>query len=354
VTAPPKGVSLEPGARVLVTRLDYLGDIVISTATVDALHERWPGIEVDYLACRPAVGILEGETRISRVHSLSPGAGIGETVRLSRALRDRRYAAVLDLYSNPRSAWLSRLSGAPVRVGLDRPGRRLLYTHPVNVSPDVREATRHQLTLASALGVDPDVARAPVLRFGDDELARAEDALTAAGAARGPLRVGLHPGGKWEVKRWPAGAFAKLGMLLQEQLGATVVVLTGPNEKRYTDAVRNELGEGARYMKPLAIRETAAVIASLDAMVVSDGGIMHTSVAAATPTVGIFGSAEPGVWFPYEALGPYRAAFIDLECRPCHQHVCPLGHTNCINGLGAGQVLSSVQTVLALRRAVGD
>jgi len=163
----------------------------------------------------------------------------------------------------------------------------------------------------------------------------------------------MHPGGKWEVKRWPAAAFAQLGRLLKEQLGATVVVFTGPGERRYTDAVRSELGDGASYLGALPLRETGAALACLDAMVVSDGGIMHMSVAAATPTVGIFGSAEPEVWFPYESFGPYRAAYTSLDCRPCHQHVCPLGHTNCLNELGAGQVFSTVQTVLALRQAAG-
>jgi lipopolysaccharide heptosyltransferase II len=346
--------ALEPGARVLVTRLDYLGDIVISLATVDALHERWPGIEIDYLARRPAAGILEGEDRISEVHSISRDAGPAETMGLWRRLRQRRYSAVLDLYSNPRSALLSRITGAPVRVGLDRRGRRHLYTHPVNVPADVREATRYHLSMASALGVDADIPRVPALRIGEAERERAETILASAGAGSGPLRVGLHPGGKWDVKRWPAGSFAQLGRMLKEQMGATPVVFTGPGERRHTDAVREALGDAATYLDVLSVRESAAVISRLDAMVVSDGGVMHIAVATGTPTVGIFGSAEPGVWFPYESFGPYRAAYTELSCRPCHKHECPLRHTNCLNELGAGQVLSSVQTVLALRQAAGE
>jgi len=308
---------------------------------------------VDYLARMPAAGILEGERRIAQVHSLSPHAGVGETVRLCRTLRKRRYSAVLDLYSNPRSAWLSWLTGAPVRVGLDRRGRRHLYTHPVRVPHDVREATRHHLSMASVLGADPAALCLPQLTFAETERKGAEERLATAGAGPGALRVGLHPGGKWDVKRWPAASFAQLGRLLQDQLGATVVVFTGPGERQHTDAVRAGLGDRARYLEVMPVRQLAAVTACLDALVVSDGGIMHASVAAGTPTVGIFGSAEPEVWFPYESFGPYRAAYTALDCRPCHRHVCPLGHTNCLNELGAGQVLSSVQTVLALRQAAG-
>ena len=82
-----------------------------------------------------------------------------------------------------------------------------------------------------------------------------------------------------------------------------MVVLTGPGEEAYRDAVRRELGDGASYLPALPIRDTVAVLASLDGVVVNDGGIMHASVAVGTPTVGIFGSSEPDIWFPYETVG---------------------------------------------------
>jgi len=72
---------------------------------------------------------------------------------------------------------------------------------------------------------------------------------------------------------------------------------------------------------------------------------MHTAVAVGTPTVGIFGSSQPAVWFPYESAGPYRAAHIDVECRPCHRHVCPLGHTRCLNELDPERVAVLVETL---------
>jgi heptosyltransferase-2 len=80
-------------------------------------------------------------------------------------------------------------------------------------------------------------------------------------------------------------------------------------------------------------------------MVACDGGIMHTSVAVGTPTAGIFGSSQSSVWFPYAAFGAYRAAEIDVPCRPCHQHVCPLGHTRCLNELTPAYVASILQSI---------
>jgi ADP-heptose:LPS heptosyltransferase len=54
-------------------------------------------------------------------------------------------------------------------------------------------------------------------------------------------------------------------------------------------------------------------------------------VAVNTPTVGIFGSSEPDIWFPYEEFGPFVPAYVSIECRPCHSHVC--NHISCLQDL---------------------
>lgn len=343
-------IHLGPGDRVLVTRLDYLGDAVLTLPLVDTILAAAPGVEVDYLARSPGADLLAPEPRFGRVYRLSHGAGVVETLRLLRLLRARHYRAAVDLFANPRSAWITRLCGAGTRVGGDRRGRRRLYTHAVRVPSSVREATRFHLEYARCLGIEPPVeAMRPSLTFGDDELAAAHAVLARAGVAAGAPVVGVHPGGKWSVKRWPTGKFAALVRLVRERLDARVLVLTGPGEERHTQALLDEVGAAATALAPLPVRAVAAVISCLDALVACDGGIMHVSVAAGTPTVGVFGSSEPEVWFPYETLGPYRAVLREVPCRPCHRHVCPLGHTECLTGLSPETVLDAVAAVMGVR-----
>jgi len=71
---------------------------------------------------------------------------------------------------------------------------------------------------------------------------------------------------------------------------------------------------------------------------------MHVSVAVGTPTVGIFGSAEPDIWFPYELHGPFTPAYVDVECRPCHSHVCD--HLSCLRELSVESVESKLFDVM--------
>lgn len=347
MTAP---VVLGAGDRVLVTRLNYLGDVVLSLSMVDALRRAHPEIEIDYLTREPAASLLRPDTRFARVYSWHDGTGAA--IAMVRTLRSRRYRATVDLYSNPRSAWLSWLSGAPVRIGGNRRGRRLLYTHRVQPAAGTPVIDVF-MEYAKPLGVRGPATK-PMLAIGQRERDAAEAHLENAGArsVAGTPRIGVHPGGKWSVKRWPAAHFAALVDRL-EKAGARVVLFTGPDERDATDDVMRRVASGPARLEPLDIRTTAAVISSLDAMVACDGGIMHTSVATGTPTVGIFGSSQSSVWFPYEEFGPYRAAQIDVPCRPCHQHVCPLGHTRCLNELSPEQVASILEPLMHARTRLG-
>jgi lipopolysaccharide heptosyltransferase II len=333
---------LEQGGRILVSRLQYLGDVILSLPLVQALQQRFPNAEIDYLTREQGAGALAGESAFGRVFRVpDKHEGTVAMIRLVRELRRRRFSASIDLYSNPRSAVLTRLSGAKLRIGGARRVRRHLYTHAVRVPSSVRAATEHHLYYAKCLGVEGPPAK-PSLVVSDAERAKARETLASLGDGQAPS-IGIHPGGKWEVKRWPPENFVSLADRLAER-GDRVVVLCGPGEEGYRDAVRAELGGRAVYAPVLPVRDTAAIIGELAGMVVCDGGMMHVSVAVGTPTVGIFGSSEPDVWFPYEEFGPYAPAWTPITCRPCHQHICD--HLSCLNYLTVDMVEQKLEAVL--------
>jgi ADP-heptose:LPS heptosyltransferase len=341
---------LSNGGRILLSRLQYLGDVILTLPAVRAIRDRFPRAEIDYLSRGAGAEVLKGEPLFSRVfRAPEKEEGIAAQLRLIAALRGRRYAAAVDWYSNPRSALFAWLSGAKLRVGGSRRIRRRLYTHPLAAPPSVRSAIDHHLYYLRPLGIDGGAAR-PALHPTEEESARAARALAECGAGSdGGTRVAIHPGGKWEVKRWPAESYAALARRLTEKRGFRVVVLAGPGEDAYREALRSELGDGVSYVPTLPIRDTVAVLAALDAAVVNDGGIMHASIAVGTPTVGIFGSSEPDIWFPYASFGPFVPAFEPIECRPCHLHEC--GHLSCLRRLAPETVEARLVEALDAARA---
>lgn len=342
--------ALSSGGRILLSRLQYLGDVVLTLPVLSALKHHFPSCEIDYLAKRPGAELLEGEAAVANVHRIpDPGEGPAATFHLIGRLRARRFDVAIDFLSNPRSALLIFLSGASVRIGGTRRIRRHLYTHSVSVPPGVRSAVSHHLHSLRVLNIEAEPVK-PELAIGEAESREARELLRRMGVGETACIIGIHPGGKWQVKRWPLEKFAELAGRLRRARGARIVVFRGPGEEgMYSDRLRELIGDGAVFLPELPVRRAAAVMSLLDAGIYCDGGAMHVSVAVGTPTVGIFGSSEPDVWFPYEPYGPYRPAFIPLACRPCHMHTCD--HVKCLNELHAEAVEEAVWNVLGGRTA---
>ncbi len=336
--------------RILITRLRYLGDVILTTPAVAALKARYPAAAIDYATELPYADILEGNPAIGRVIRLSRSAARAPA-EIAR-IRGLRYTACIDLFHNPRSALLLFLAGIPIRAGGARGIRSGLYTHRFAVPAETRSAVSHHIAAMGVFDVGPGDSLPRVYLSPDEREAGRELLDRAAGerAPGGPI-VAIHPGGTWQSKRWPAASFASFALLVRERLGGTAVVVTGPGEEAIAARVQAAAPEAARVMPYRPLRGIASVLASCDAVVANDGGLMHMAVALGRPTVGVFGPTEPDIWFPYEGKGPFAVASRRLECSPCHRHEC--GSIECLEGLDPADVLEHLRMVLLWNKPEG-
>jgi lipopolysaccharide heptosyltransferase II len=333
--------------KILVTRLRYLGDVILTTPAVAALKERYPEAEIHYATERPYADVLEGNPDIDRIVRLSRDSrrALGEIA----ALRSLRYTACIDLFHNPRSAILLHLSGIPIRAGGSRKLRGRLYTHRFEIPPGTRSAVAHHLAAMGIFDVGGRDSLPRVYLAGNEIDAGRELLHRTLDIPRAERRiVAMHPGGTWQSKRWPAGSFAKLALLVRERMGASVVVVTGPKEEGIAERVRAESGGAVKVLPFQPLRTIAAVLASCDAVVANDGGIMHLSVAIGRPTVAVFGPTEPDIWFPYEGKGPFALVSRRMDCAPCHLHRCE--GVECLENIEPGEVFARLQDVIAWKR----
>ena len=326
--------------RILITRLRYLGDVVLTTPAIAALKSRYPGAQVYYLTEESYSPILNMNPHLDGIISLG-----GSFVSSLRAIRSRRFTAVVDLFYNPRSAWLLFFSRIPIRLGGTRKWRRRLYTDTFTVPSNVRSAADHHLHALRPFDVHGTV-QPPRVYLLDDEIREGRE-LIARITGRDDGVVALHPGGTWPSKRWAPGAFADLAVLIRQRTGMELLLVAGPEEEEIVRDVASRVGEGIHILPLQPTRRLAAVLRSCDAVVANDGGVMHLSVALQRPTVGVFGPTEPEVWFPYESMGPYSVVTSVEECAPCHLHQC--NDMRCLEGLKPEEVYKAFEKVLKWR-----
>lgn len=329
---------LHDGGKILVTRLRYIGDVVLTLPLVQVLRRAFPAAALHYLAEPSPLAVLGAHPHVDRLWCAE--RSFAGTWRTAAALRRERFDVVIDLFANPRSALLSWWSGAPVRIGEARRSRRHLYT-VARVLAAGRTALEHHLEAAALLGVAPLVPERPQLFLTEDERAPAAAALAAA--ARGRPTVLVHWGATQRAKEWPE---THTHALVQRLIaaGVHVVVSSAPHRTHLSTALAAAI-PAVQCLPVLPLRQLLAWIAAADAVVGVDGGIVHCSVAVGRPTLALFGPTSPHVWFPYAGFGPFRVLHAGVDCGHCDRNLCPT--RACMTALDVDRVEQQLWELLA-------
>jgi ADP-heptose:LPS heptosyltransferase len=308
----PRDARLAAPARVLLIQKGALGDVTLTTALLDDLRRAFPAAALDFGVGRAASPLLEHHPLIAEriiIDAMAP-------LRLAPAIRRRRYDWIVDVQSSPRTAILTRLSGAPVRIGWRQRVWAAAYTHAVERVLQQEYAVRARRRLLEAAGV-PVGDSAPRLTLTADERADGERVLAAAGAPATAARVGLLLGTTELAKNWPLAHFAALVPLLRGA-GLTPVVFNAPGDEERITRLR-ALAPDAVILPRLALRGFLGALTACRAFVSGDTGPAHMADALGVPRVTIFGATPPVAWVPVRptviALAGRRPPLLDRQER---------------------------------------
>lgn len=329
--------------RILVRATNWVGDLILMTPALTALHRAFPAAAVtvvatprmaELLAANPDVDdlILYDRDRRHR--------GVSGRLALIREMRSRQFALGIVFQHAFEGALLLYLAGIPVRVGYRTEGRQWLLTHPVRLRPGLRHHVDQYLELLEAVGVKPDHGGL-VLRLSPGAVQEAERLLSQEGIKPEACLVGLNPGAAYgPAKRWPADRFGTLAHLLSDRLGATPIVLGASPDREVVERVLAQLrGRFISLAGKTTLSVAAAVIARCRTLVTNDSGLMHVGAALGVPVVAIFGPTDPVLTGPVGS--GHRVLRKPVACSPCQFRICPIDH-RCMEWVTAEEVYEAV------------
>ena len=310
--------------REVVIQTSFIGDTVLTTPLIAELAKR---TKVDVVVAPRSAPLLANHPAIADVvvyDKAGRDGGVGGFLRMTRQLRERRYAAAYLAQGSMRSAALALAAGIGTRIGFETSAGRRLYTGRVPYIENEHHASR----LLRLSGGTADTSQPqPRLYPGDEERAAVDALLHDAGATNEPFIV-VAPGSIWATKRWPFyaelvgqldGRVAIVGAGSDRELAALIIEAAGP---RAFDATGK-----------LSLLASAELIGRSAAIVTNDSAPLHLASAMDTPTVAIFGPTVPEFGFGPLASRSAVLGLASLACRPCDRHGpqrCPLGHWRCM------------------------
>ena len=337
---------MQPIKNILVTRLRFMGDIVLTIPVLEKLREAHPEAVITYLCEQPYNQLLLYNPYIDRILSLPPQkSGFLSRFNVIKDLVCGKFDIAIDLFGNPRSALLTFLSGSSIRIGGDFLGRRHYFTHRVKDDGKAKSAIDFHMQYLKPLNIESEPGQ-PFLFVTPEEKNQAREYLKNKGFSEdGPL-VAIQPGASWPAKRWLPERFALLADRLNAEMGMQVIFTMGPEgvEEELVTSVVEKCRFRVKTPECLGIRRLTALLSVIDVFISNDCGPMHIAPAVGTKTIGIFGPGEPEIWFPYEKNQGHRFIHKKIDCSRCHQDFCV--KLDCMRAIEVDDVFNAVRVIL--------
>lgn len=321
----PRTRESRPRVRILIVRLDNLGDMILFSGFFRELRRVHPNAHVTLVASPAGAEAMAASPHINRIvvfkHAFPAFLRPFLMPLVSRRFaREQSLAGTFDVAIHPRwdidnhyAAWLAYASRAPMRIafsegvmlrkaifnrGLDR-----LFTHVLDDRNLEHESDRGAAILR-LLGGEVHSGRTEVWPR-ERTTDRAADALLGAHARPNTPRrhlplVAVSPaGGSALLKAWPLNRFAAVVRELVSRGAASVVLLGSASERVLADELARTAGvDLVNLVGETNLRETVSVLDQCGAFVGNDTGLLHVAVARGVPTVSLYGPSAASTYGP--------------------------------------------------------
>lgn len=329
--------------RILLIKLRYIGDVVLSTPLLPVLRKHFPQASLTFLVNPGTESVLFGNPHLETI-SVIPRDGWASQVEFLRRLRQARFDRVVDLTDGDRSAFLTFWTGAGIRLGFNRENRwrGKLYTRVLPSSYGSMHMVDYHAQALTALGIRDTVGDPEIyLRREDEE--QGEKLLSSLGIGETPLAL-LYPSARYPFKAWPLERFAALADWLADQ-GLAVALIGHRREIVIGQQIMNLTKCKPRnLMGQTKLLQLAALMKRSALFVGNDGGPMHMAAAVGCPVLGLFGPTDPRVWGPRGKK--VAVIYKGLDCRECFYPGCSRGEESCMRQISVDEVCRTAGSLL--------
>lgn len=333
--------------NILIVGPSWVGDMVLAQSLFKTLRLNHPDAALDVLAPGWSAALLDRMPEVRRSITLPVGHGelkLGARWAVARTLRDAHYDWAIVLPNSLKAALVPWFAQIPRRTGF-RGEWRYGLLNEVRTLDKARLPRTVDRFVALALAPDaalPSSAPSPQLRVDDAGVQRARDRLGLPPSVR-PI-LALCPGAEYgPAKRWPVEHFAEVAQH-QTAAGWDVWLFGSDKDRDIANDIAQRAGAGCSNLAGrTALGEAIDLMSQAAAVVSNDSGLMHVAAALNRPLIAIYGSSDPNFTPPMNAQA--QVVRLGLDCSPCFQRTCPLGHTRCLRDITPESVMARLAAI---------
>ena len=327
--------------KYLIVGPSWVGDMVMAQSLFITLKQQYPDCLIDVIAPKWSLPILERMPQVEKGIALKIGHGefsLLTRIKIGRSLRGQGYTHAIVLPRSWKSALIPFFAKATVRTGYRGEMRYGLLNDIRQLDKNIFKQTV-QRYVSHAYGADLNEAPKtpfPELQVDSLNCERLIDELKLD--LTRPV-VAMMPGAEYgPAKQWPARYYKELASLLINT-GYQIWVVGSFKEKSLAENIIEGLGPYAVSLcGKTELVDVVDLFSRVEQVVTNDSGLMHVAAALGVKLNVIYGSSTPAYTPPLTLDEKMNIFYNALPCSPCFKRECPLGHTDCLTGIGAKQV----------------
>ncbi|MFA5410562.1 MAG: lipopolysaccharide heptosyltransferase II [Candidatus Omnitrophota bacterium] len=332
--------------RILIFNVNWLGDVLFSTAAIRNIRRNFPQ---SFLACvipSRCYPVLKGNPHLDEIIIFDDDdrhKGIVAKLNFVKFLKGKNFDTAFLLHRSFTRALLCRLAGIPSRIGYYTRKRAFLLTQ--GILPPAKDSLHridYYLNILEKAGLRLE-DRYLDFFTGDEDTASVDSFLSKNSVGKGDFLAVINPGGNWLPKRWPKEYWALLADKLIHKLNAKVIVSGSVSDIPLAQEIKNLMKD-----KPLLacgvfnLKQLGALAKKADLFITADTGPLHIANAVgAKKIIALFGPTSPAV------TGPYPSANViviqkKVGCRiPCYAIDCKNNH--CMKAITPEEVFEKIK-----------
>jgi len=340
--------------EILVIRTAYIGDVVMTLPILKPLKGLYPNARITFLTSLGAKDIFLNNPYVDEVLAYDAfwfyPKRLKEAIRgygkFLKILRSKKYDMVIEARADIRDILLlSFFSKARYRVSYRVGGGGYLLTHVVPYE-EIKHRVDYHLDIVKYLGAGTSEIEWG-LYLGGEEAKTTESLFIQERINSSELLVGIHPGGRKELKSWKPERFAELADKIIDKYGAKVIFTGSPQEEGRIEKIKTNMSrEAVNLSGKTNLRLLSGIIKKLHLFICNDSAPLHIASAMKIPTVAIFGPSKRMETGPYGNV--HRVVEKDFPCRfTCDEDVCNYKVFNeCMDKIQVEDVWDAAQDIL--------
>jgi len=341
--------------NILIVGPSWIGDMVMAQSLFISLRKIHANADITVLAPSWTSPLLQRMPEVTRKLAnpfLHGETSLRQRRKFGQSLRKYDFTTAIVLPNSFKSALIPYHAGISKRIGWQGEWRRLLLT-----DCRILDRDKFPLMVQRFVALATDASDGPPVQYPWPALQLDGDSVAAHmhsfGLHRDKPVLALCPGAEFgTAKQWPAEHCHRLCELVlaagwqvwifgsDGDAGIAADICDGISDNNKMSC-RNLTGQ-------TALAEAIDLMSVADAVVTNDSGLMHIAAALDKPIVALYGSTS--IDFTPPLADEVKLLFTDIDCRPCFQRTCPLGHRRCLTEILPEQVFTALMELSASNR----